>query len=393
VAGRSTGQPVRLAIIGCGGMARRHVRSFAELAEKAPEAFAIEAVCDVDESRARALAQDVARFQAVAPHVYTEVARLLDQARPEAADVVLPHFQHHTVVTACLEAGAHVLTEKPLALTIRAGRRMLAAAKRAGKVLAVAEQARRGPAARTLHWAINRAGLIGEPRMLFAQNTGYSLGVIAGTPWRHDRLQAGGGWVLDGEVHYIDLLRYVFGDVQEVYARLAAFEPARYLDPDGRAHAVPSTVEDTAMAVLTFERGLLGTFTWTQSAPGRGFRHRRYYGSEGSIDGEGLARLDGTQRTLDELRQDFLASLSGDERERLFPLGIMDDITLELYDFLTAIRDGHPPEIDGLEGLRDMAVCEAFYESNLAGRPVRVADVLNGHIEAYQRPINEHWGI
>src|SRR5438046_3250526 len=90
---------IRLALVGCGGMARRHVRSYAEVAAKAPGLFALVAVCDVDEGRVRALAQQVAGFQGAAPQVYTEVARLLAEQRPHTVDVVLPHFQHHTVVT------------------------------------------------------------------------------------------------------------------------------------------------------------------------------------------------------------------------------------------------------------------------------------------------------
>lgn len=391
MAASSGTDPLRLAIIGCGGMARRHVRSFTEVAQKAPGLYVIEAVCDVEEERAQGLSEQIGSWQGQAPSVYTEVPRLLAERRPQAVDVVLPHFQHHPVVVECLEAGAHVLTEKPLALTIRAGRRMIEAASKASKTLAVAEQARRGLAARTLHWAINSAGLIGEPRLLFAQNTGYSLDLIAGTPWRHDKLMGGGGWVLDGEVHYVDLLRYVFGDVAEVTGQLRAFEPTRY--HKGDLTPIPSTVEDTSVAVLAFERGVLGTFTWTQSAPGRGFRHRRYYGSEGSIDDEGLTGRDGSQRTLEELRNDFMASLEDNGRETLFPLGMRDGISLELYDFLTAVRDGRPPEIDGLEGLRDMAVCEAIYESAVARHAIRVADVLEGRVDAYQRPIDEHWGL
>ena len=384
---------VRLAIIGCGGMARRHTRSLAEVARKAPGLFIVDAVCDVDEARARALRQEVTAFQAEPPGVYAEVSRLLGERRPEAVDIVLPHFQHHAVAIECLAAGAHVLTEKPLALTIRAGRRMLDAAARAGRVLAVAEQARRGPAARALYWAVNTAGLIGEPRMLFAQYVGFSLGVTVGTPWRHDRLLAGGGWMLDGEVHYVDLLRYVFGEVVEVYGQVRAFEPTRYLDGAQRADPVPSSVEDTAAALLTFASGVMGTLTWTQSAPGRGFGHRRYYGSGGSLDDEGLTRRDGSQRSLEALRGDYLASLGPDEREALFPLGITDDVSLELYEFLAATRGGEAPEVDGLEGLRDMAVCEAIYESSVAGRPVWVDDVLAGRIDTYQRPVDEHWGL
>jgi predicted dehydrogenase len=386
--------PLRLALIGCGGMARRHVRSFAELAGKAPDLFELVAVCDIEQARAEALAELVAPFQeGRAPAVYTDYRQMLRQAGAEAVDVILPHFQHHTVVSDCFAAGLHVLVEKPLALTLRAGRLMIEAAQRAGKVLAVAEQFRRSVEARTLHWAIHRAGLIGRPRLVFLQNIGFSLGVTVGTPWRHDKLMAGGGWVLDGEVHHFDLLRYLFGDVDEVYARLGAYEPIRYLDREHGREPVPSTVEDAAFAILTFVGGVLATFTWTTSAPGRSFRQHRYYGSEGSLDTEALVRKDGSEVPFTELKEQFMQSLAPDERERLFPLGITDAVTIELYDFIDAVRSGRPPEIDGEEGLRDMAVCEAIYESDALRQAVKVAAVLDGSIDTYQRPIDVHWGL
>jgi predicted dehydrogenase len=413
--GSGAGPGIRLAIVGAGGMARRHVESWERIAAGAPGLFTIVAVCDQDEARARHLAGLVAAFQPTPP-VYADVGRLLDEARPDAVDVVLPHFLHHTVVVECLGAGAHVLAEKPVALSIRAGRLMIEAAERAGRVLAIAEQFRRSVEARTLNWAINRAGLIGTPRMLFAQDQRYAPGVVNGTPWRHDRLQAGGGWVLDHEIHHVDLLRYLFGEVAEVYARIRAFESVRYLErphivpmlrryydlldelpPDQRATEpipVPSTVEDSAVVLLTFASGLLGTYTFSHATPGEPFSVRRYYGSEGSIEADGLTTKDGTRRPMTELRAAFLASLSDAEREALFPLGLVDDdIAIELHDFLTAVRDGRRPEIDGLEALRDLAVCEAAYESDLAGVPIRVSDVLEGRVAAYQRPIDERWGI
>ncbi|MER3404327.1 MAG: hypothetical protein C4289_03445, partial [Chloroflexota bacterium] len=225
------------------------------------------------------------------------------------------------------------------------------------------------------------------------QNIGFSLGVTVGTPWRHDRLMAGGGWVLDGEVHHFDLLRYLFGDVDEVYARLGAYEPVRYLDREHLREAVPSTVEDAAFAILTFVSGVLATFTWTTSAPGQSFRQHRYYGSEGSLDTEALVRKDGSEVPFAELKEQFLQSLAPDEQERLFPFGITDAVTIELHDFIDAVRTGRSPEIDGEEGLRDMAVCEAIYESDALRQAVKVAAVLDGHIDTYQRPIDAHWGL
>ena len=84
-----------------------------------------------------------------------------------------------------------------------------------------------------------------------------------------------------------------------------------------------------------------------------------------------------------------------DEKGRagLFPHGIEDGFALEIYDFLTAVRDGRPPEIDGDQGLRAKAIALAIYESNATGQAVRVKDVLDGTVDTYQRPINEKWGI
>ena len=71
----------------------------------------------------------------------------------------------------------------------------------------------------------------------------------------------------------------------------------------------------------------------------------------------------------------------------------------EVADVIRQYGDGFLERYGGTlsavqrRALRDLAVCEAAYESNLAGRPVGVFDVLEGRVEEYQRPINEHWGI
>ena len=80
-------------------------------------------------------------------------------------------------------------------------------------------------------------------------------------------------------------------------------------------------------------------------------------------------------------------------RQRVFPYGMEDGWALEVYDFLTAVRDGRPSEIDGEEGLRAKAIALAIYESSATGQAVRLKDVLDGTVDTYQRPINEKWGI
>lgn len=285
------------------------------------------------------------------------------------------------------------MVEKPFAFTIKTGRMMLDAAEKSGKILASAEPVRRSVVNRTMEWAMNKARLIGDLRMFFAEEARYSLGVVVGTPWRHQRIYSGGGWVLDGEVHYMDLLRSFFGDVEKVYAETRNFESTRYLDRKNLQHSVPSDVEDTAICVLTFKSGLIGQFAWTHAAVGKDIRRRVYHGSEGSIDQKGIQFKSGATRDMDELREEYLKTLTPDDKKRLFPHGITNAVALGVYDFLDAVKNNRAPEVTGWDGFAAQAICEAIYESAHCGQAVSVDDVISGKIGAYQADINEHWGM
>jgi predicted dehydrogenase len=88
-----------------------------------------------------------------------------------------------------------------------------------------------------------------------------------------------------------------------------------------------------------------------------------------------------------------LKSLGEQGRQRVFPYGMEDGWALEVYDFLTAVRDGRAPEIDGELGLRAKAIALAIYESSATGQAVRISEVVDGTADVYQRPTNEKWGI
>src|SRR5205823_9566355 len=92
----------------------------------------------------------------------------------DAADIATVHRAHHSLAIPCLEARKPVCIEKPLAITLRAGKRMMEAAERCGQLLAVAENYRREPAQRAIRWAV-RGGRIGEPRMLVRHDVGHRV--------------------------------------------------------------------------------------------------------------------------------------------------------------------------------------------------------------------------
>ncbi|MDP8922739.1 MAG: Gfo/Idh/MocA family oxidoreductase, partial [Chloroflexota bacterium] len=117
---------LRAAVIGCGFMGRQHALAFG-----ASSRAELVAVCDVDPARAEALARELGAG------AYGSLDRMLAEARPDLVSVVTPDAHHVEPTLAALVGGCHVLVEKPIALELPDARRMIDAARRAGRVLAV----------------------------------------------------------------------------------------------------------------------------------------------------------------------------------------------------------------------------------------------------------------
>ena len=366
-----------------------HVNGYRDLHLRGLKVFNIKATCDPQESNAREKAEAVAAFQGSKPRVYSDLEDMLRNESLEAVDTALPHNVHHTVVCRCLEEGLDVITEKPLGITMRAARLIIAKAEKHARVLAVAENYRRSPENRAMWWAI-RQGLIGDPRMI--------LWVAASAPpptwvprpgdWRVDKYVAGGSWVFDGGVHLADLDRYQLGrEAIEVYAAQETFDPVK--------GGVKVTVDDMTMAIIRYEGRVYAEWLWTGAAPGKPLDVRIIYGSKGSLDGGGLTvqREESVEiYRIHTLVSKMMESLSPEEKEKWFPQGLTDardTVATELYDFYDSVVNRRKPEVDGWEAYRDMAIPLGFYESRVLGRNVSIRDVEQLRVEEYQREINE----
>ena len=385
-------EPVRIALVGCGGMSGAHMKALRTLWEKDVKVFDTVATCDVVEARAQERAGQAEEFQGQKPRVFTDFHEMLDNVPEiEAVNVCTLHSEHHTIVAPCLEAGKHVIIEKPLGITMRACNLILKAAIETQRVCAVAENYRRSPHERARRWAIQQ-GRIGTPRLFFWQDAGESLGKWG---WRNFKHLAGGGWVLDGGVHFADIFRYhLASDAREVFAVTKQYEPFRYSTPENRTGAWRVDVEDASIALIRFDNEVVVQWTWVGSAPGQGFNKKVIYGSEGCIDWEsGLWLRNGTHIDNDAIVKEFMESLSDEQREQAFPAGITDTVAVELKDFADAVRIGIVPEVDVMEGLKDQAICMALFESAWFNRPVTLAEIERCELEGYQREINEALGI
>lgn len=393
-------EPVNLLLVGCGMMGARHVRGLGELERVAPGTVRLAAVCDLNAAAAEAVAAEAEQLLGTRPKVFQGIKQALC-AEPSigAADVVTDPRSHDDIVVSLLEAGIDVICEKPLAPTVARGRRMVEAAEHTGRVLATAENNRRSPVNR-LAKAVLDAGLIGAPNFLLEVLINAGSRIVA-TAWRH-RL-AMGGILLDVGVHSGYILEALLGPIERVAANAQLVQAHREgKEFDGTDAAVDVDSEDAFAATLEFASGVQGAWTMHFSSFGETMFKRLILGSEGSMDlpGDRSGNPVHVRRGGDDLSgDDLLAELPGyqlndietrlfGERPASFDLeGAATDrklIAAEVHDFVEAIRMGRPPEADGARGLRSVAIVYAILESALAGRPVAIAEVLDGRLHAYQ---------
>jgi len=398
-------KPLHLAMIGCGGIAQVHLQAYKQIKQKEPAKFEFSAMCDPVTASAKQFADQAASFQDHKPKVYTSVSEMLVKEELDAVDVCTPHSEHHVAGIACLDAGVNVMIEKPLGITVKASKALIAAGKKNKKIVATAENIRRGISQRTSCWIINDLKLLGTPRLLFSQHAGwFDPSTERRWHWRVDKWMGGGGMVMDSGAHFCDTMRFLYGDPETVYAKVQQLEKWPHKKED---RIVMDDREDTWAATLTFKNGLVAVWSWTMAAPGYSYTNVAHYGSKGCILDHGdafhgpfssaeIILQEGPKKVttpMVEMQKQYLAQLGEAKKDALFPHGFMDGYIIECYDFLDAIEKKRKPEVDGEAGLKAKAICEAIFESACIGQAVKFDDVLNGKIEEYQKPINEHWGL
>jgi predicted dehydrogenase len=412
---------VSLAIVGCGGMGRRHLTGLAELAQSEFACVTLRAVCDLNQRNAEDLADEAAGLLGQRPRVFLSVAEMVRQtAGLDGADVTVDTGVHHRVATECLDLGLNVQCEKPLALTIRGCKQVLTAAERAERILSVAENYRRDPMNRLVK-ALLDDGAIGTPRLMVEMGIGGGNRIII-TPWRHQKRS--GTIVLDAGVHNADILQYYLGPVREVYGEAKIFERIRYRGgtsgPGGFyekwAAAMPeqieATGEDTLFAYLKFAGGATGQWLDSHAGHGQSRSERALWGSAGSlvapgdrngrpvrlfregreISGEAVLEYAPSYRL-----EPAAAALFGGERvaRYTFPFPVTDAkiLALEYYEFAQCIRGQRKPEVGGDVALRDIALIYAIIESGVAGRAVTLDEIVDSQVDAYQRELDEALGL
>lgn len=414
---------IRVGIVGCGRILNAHLQGFQQLRAHGYHDFRITALVARNEADAwmfhtrgqgpppRPPVSSVASGDPLgAPHtyvsdfqdnvpvqIYTDYRRLLDDRAADALLDTTPVFLHHSIGLDALDADLHMLTQKPLAVTVRAAKKLIQRAAEKRLTLAVFENARYRPLIRGVRWAF-ATGLLGNPQMALLGSLGGRWSpdrVVAETPWRHQKLQAGGGGSIDIGVHHVDELRYIFGEVRSVLAMARTFEPERQVKrSDGTTgERVHANVDDTYFATVAFEKDAIAQLLWSWAGRGEALEipgAPAFYGSRGCVKGGLLILDDGWRGSLVER---FEKEMSPEWRQHCQPLALRDTFAVPQWQWLEAIKTGSEPETSGQEGLRDLAAAYAILESAHTGRAVGLDEMLDGSVDAYQREIDEYYGL
>lgn len=325
---------VRMGLIGLGGIYRAHASGYRQHRDAE-----VVAVCDSDMARARAEANEWGATP------FGDYRQLLEQPEIDAVDIMLPHSLHERVTLAALDAGKHVLIEKPIAPSIEATDRLLEAARRSERVLAVAENTRFVAAYQTIEPLIRSAGL-GEVQLVRTMICGNETERLSRPDlWKGRRDRTVGGAILDAGAHSFYLLRWLFGGF--VYVRA-----------HGERRVATSEVEDFGVVIGRLQSGadFITEFSFTAEIPWN--ERLEIYGSTGSLIVDQLA--DPVVKHFRHGRDFEGEPLSVPYRPGTWK---PDSIRTEVMDFVDALEHGRPALVD-LSHVRDaMEALELAYRS------------------------------
>jgi predicted dehydrogenase len=335
-------------IVGAGIIAAVHADAIALL----PDARLV-AVTDVAAGAARDFA--AARGCAAEPGLDDLLAR----RDVDVVCVCVPSGLHAEVGVRAAKAGKHLVVEKPVDVTLEAADRLLAAARQAGVTLTVMSQHRFDPGVTELKRLIDDGALgrlvLGEASTKWYRTQAY----YDAAPWRGTWAMDGGALLNQG-IHYVDLLRWCMGPAVEVTAVCVT-----------QTHDIE--VEDTALAIVRFASGAVGTIGATTAAY-PGFPQRlEITGTLGTVTVE-----DG-QLVRTALRGAAGAAPAQGSAQDPPQAAAADPAALDaavhaaqLADLLAAADEGREPAVSGQDGRDALEIVRAVYESSRAGRPVRL---------------------
>ena len=340
---------MKYALIGCGMIAPAHIRAALDTG------LEIAALCDVNDANARKILELIPEERRSQTAVYTDHRCMLDAVRPELVALALGSGIKRTIACDCMEAGANVITEKPIALSLEDADAMIACAEKNGVKLCVNHQLRFCPSVRAIR-AAAQDDAFGKMYHATAQirrnrNRAYFEAASWRGTWKDD-----GGTLMNQCIHYTDLLQWIMGDVEEVFAYT-----------DRLAHPYIEA-EDMGLALVRFRSGAYASIEGTVNVfPNNLGDSMAFFGENGTVAISG--------KYLDEPQRWQFADGTSSMAESMMKYGIRDlggGHTPLYRDMIDAILHHYEPVCSGREGRKALELVLAIYESAATGKPVRL---------------------
>ncbi|MBV7331060.1 Gfo/Idh/MocA family oxidoreductase [Chloroflexi bacterium TSY] len=335
-------------IIGCGGITeRRHGPVLASLAGRVK----LVALADLAEERVALMGQKLGFSP---DHQYSDYETMLTNESLDLVHICTPHNLHEPQAIAAMQAGAHVLLEKPIATSIEEADRMIAAAQQTNRKLTISHNQIFSPASQTVTQQI-RAGDIGNVFLVRSEGFGRTHVVGRGESqhWRTSPTAGGGGPLIDNGYHQVyRTVDWVGSRVKRVYARI------------GR-HVHDISVEDMALLLIEHENGATTSLQTGWCAPAGAIGMDEIFGTAGQIrfafrDENPVAVW---QTAVGEWAYPTVQKEGRDELG--FPVLVRE--------FVKAIETDGPVPVTGEASRHALSVVLCAYESGKSGQPIDVS--------------------
>lgn len=305
--------------------------------------------------------ESLAAAKAAHPEVeiYDDYRQLLARSDVDVVDVVVPNHLHYEMASAALEAGKHVLLEKPMVLSVEHGEALLALAREKGKLLAVDHEMRLSSLWGRVKQLIDD-GVVGTPQYVLLELSRFPYRP-GSEGWRFD-ISRVGNWILEEPIHFFDLARWYmdgFGEPVSVYARA-----------NSRQAGHPE-LQDNFTTILNFSGGGFAVISQTLAA----FEHHvtcKVTGTAGAIwaawsapdarDAEPTFSLRLSSGDPNQIEEIPFESVTGEVVE----------LEQQIASVVGSIRDGTPPAATGLDGQWAVRLCLAAKQSADSGAEVAI---------------------
>ena len=356
---------LRIGIIGCGGIANgKHMPSLAKLNDKVE----MVAFCDIVEERA---VQAAEKFGGKDAKVYTDYKELLKDGTIDVVHVCTPNRSHGFITVDALEAGKHVMCEKPMAKTYADAKAMLDAARRTGKKLTIGYQNRQN-AENQYSKAAVAAGDLGE--IYYAQ--AHALRRRAVPTWGVflNEYEQGGGPLIDIGTHALDLTLWIMNNyepkmvVGNTFRKLADNPPEKQGNAWGVWDPQKYTVEDAAFGYIVMKNGAVINLMSSWAINMHRYNEASYVlcGTEGGItntDGLKFNTVKNGRQTVEEVNLDAGGAAFYEGHS-------VNPSTADMAQWIDAVLNDTDPCVLPEQALVVTQILEAIYTSAKTGQPV-----------------------